>query len=110
MRRLVLAVALAAVLALAATASAGAQTFNVEATPQALPSFETPNEPGSITVPFALSSPPAVPEQRSYAELLELWQRAGAAYGVPWQVLGSINKIESNFGRNMGPSSAGAVG
>ena len=39
-----------------------------------------------------------------------LWQRAGAAYGVPWQVLAAINKIESNFGRNMGPSSAGAVG
>jgi murein DD-endopeptidase MepM/ murein hydrolase activator NlpD len=29
---------------------------------------------------------------------------------VPWQVLGAINKVESNFGRNMGPSSAGAVG
>jgi murein DD-endopeptidase MepM/ murein hydrolase activator NlpD len=29
---------------------------------------------------------------------------------VPWQVLGAINKIESNFGQNMGPSSAGAVG
>ena len=36
--------------------------------------------------------------------------RAGAAYGIPWQVLAAINKIESNFGRNMGPSSAGAVG
>ena len=35
---------------------------------------------------------------------------AGAAYGIPWQVLAAINKIESNFGRNMGPSSAGAVG
>ena len=32
------------------------------------------------------------------------------AYGVPWSVLASINKIESNFGRNMGPSSAGAIG
>ena len=37
-------------------------------------------------------------------------QRAGAAYGIPWQVLAAINKIESNFGRNMGPSSAGAIG
>ena len=35
---------------------------------------------------------------------------AGAAYGIPWQVLAAINKIESNFGRNMGPSSAGAIG
>ena len=28
----------------------------------------------------------------------------------PWTVLAAINKIESNFGRNMGPSSAGALG
>jgi murein DD-endopeptidase MepM/ murein hydrolase activator NlpD len=42
--------------------------------------------------------------------LQALWQQAGSAYGIPWQVLASINKIESNFGQNMGPSSAGAVG
>ncbi len=29
---------------------------------------------------------------------------------MPWQVLAAINKVESNFGRNMGPSSAGAIG
>ena len=46
----------------------------------------------------------------SYEELQALWARAGAAYGIPWQVLAAINKIESNFGRNMGPSSADAVG
>jgi murein DD-endopeptidase MepM/ murein hydrolase activator NlpD len=39
-----------------------------------------------------------------------MWQRAGATYGIPWQVLAAINKVESNFGRNMGPSSAGAIG
>ena len=43
-------------------------------------------------------------------QLETLWQRAGAAYGIRWQVLAAINKIESNFGRNMGPSSAGAIG
>ena len=37
-------------------------------------------------------------------------RRAGAAYGIPWSVLAAINKIESNFGQNMGPSSAGAIG
>ena len=30
--------------------------------------------------------------------------------GLPWQVLAAIARIESGFGRNMGPSSAGAVG
>ena len=53
---------------------------------------------------------PRSPSQLSYGELLDLWQKAGAAYGVPWNVLAAINKIESNFGRNMGPSSAGAIG
>ena len=60
--------------------------------------------------PASISSAPAAPEQLSYPQLLGLWQRAGAAYGIPWQVLAAINKVESNFGRNMGPSSAGAVG
>ena len=63
------------------------------------------------TTSTALVPPaPALPEQLDQAQLLGLWQGAGAQYGVPWQVLAAINKVESNFGRNMGPSSAGAVG
>jgi cell wall-associated NlpC family hydrolase len=42
--------------------------------------------------------------------LLPVYQACGTAYDVPWQVLAAINKIESGFGANMGPSSAGAVG
>ena len=42
--------------------------------------------------------------------LLPVYQAAGAQYGVPWEVLASINEIESNFGRNAGVSSAGALG
>jgi murein DD-endopeptidase MepM/ murein hydrolase activator NlpD len=99
MRRAVL--ALVAVLAAAPAA---------QAQPVALPSAATPNAPGAIVVPFSLSTPPAVPERRSYDQLLSLWRSAGSAYGVHWEVLGAINKIESNFGRNLGPSSAGAVG
>jgi murein DD-endopeptidase MepM/ murein hydrolase activator NlpD len=53
---------------------------------------------------------PATPAQLSYDQLLSLWQNAGHSYGIPWNVLAAINKIESNFGRNMGPSSAGAIG
>jgi murein DD-endopeptidase MepM/ murein hydrolase activator NlpD len=60
--------------------------------------------------PADLSTPPVAPEQLSYPQLLGLWQRAGAAYAIPWQVLAAINKVESNFGRSMGPSSAGAIG
>src|SRR5207247_1658053 len=43
-------------------------------------------------------------------QLSGLWHDAGAAYGIPWPVLAAINKVESDFGRNMGPSSAGAIG
>jgi murein DD-endopeptidase MepM/ murein hydrolase activator NlpD len=80
------------------------------APPASLPSHNFPNAPGDIVVPLALSSPPAVLEQRSYQQLLSLWHDAGTAYGVPWEVLAAINKIESDFGRNLSPSSAGAVG
>ena len=46
----------------------------------------------------------------SFAALRGIWQAAGATYGIPWQVLAAINKVETNFGANLGPSSAGAVG
>jgi murein DD-endopeptidase MepM/ murein hydrolase activator NlpD len=108
LRRALLVLAAVAILAPASTATA--QTFRIVAPSFGLPSYETPNEPGSIAMPFALSTPPPTPETRSYEQLLALWQRAGEDYGVPWQVLAAINKIESNFGGNMGPSSAGAVG
>lgn len=107
-RALILLAAVAALATLPAAASA--QTFRIVKQVTTLPSYEVPNGPGAIKVPLALSTPPARPAVRSYGELLALWQDAGAAYGVPWQVLGAINKIESNFGQNMGPSSAGALG
>src|SRR4029077_17210780 len=78
--------------------------------PFSLPSAATPNVPGSISVPVSFTSPPATVQQLPVSALNVLWQRAGSTYGIPWQVLASINKIESNFGQNMGPSSAGAVG
>ncbi|MDX6679719.1 MAG: hypothetical protein QOE31_3771 [Solirubrobacteraceae bacterium] len=42
--------------------------------------------------------------------LLPIYQAAAAQYGVPWEILASINEIESDFGRNAGVSSAGALG
>jgi hypothetical protein len=93
------------------TGTASADTFRlVPAAPVGLPSADVPNLPGEIVVPPAFTERPAQVETRSPAQLEALWQGAGAAYGVPWSVLASINKVESNFGRNMGPSSAGAIG
>ena len=42
--------------------------------------------------------------------LLPIYQACGAEYGIPWEVLASINKIETAFGTNTNVSSAGAVG
>jgi murein DD-endopeptidase MepM/ murein hydrolase activator NlpD len=99
------------VIALAGTAGTarGDDTFAVVPGTFTLPSADYPNG-GALVLPPAWTAPPAQPAQLSYDELLDLWKKAGEAYGVPWNVLAAINKIESNFGRNMGPSSAGAIG
>jgi murein DD-endopeptidase MepM/ murein hydrolase activator NlpD len=96
MKRLVL-VALVAGLAATASASAGQ-----------LPSAATPNL-STVLFPQLLVAP-AQPQALTFEQLQPIWQGAGQAYGVPWSVLAAINKVESNFGQNMGPSSAGAIG
>ncbi len=42
--------------------------------------------------------------------LLPIYQACGTEYGIPWEVLAAINKIETGFGTNLNLSSAGAVG
>ena len=42
--------------------------------------------------------------------LLPIYQACGTEYGIPWQVLAAINKIETGFGTNLNVSSAGAEG
>jgi hypothetical protein len=42
--------------------------------------------------------------------LLPIYQAAGIEYDCPWQVLAAINEIETDYGRNLSVSSAGAVG
>jgi hypothetical protein len=42
--------------------------------------------------------------------LLSIYQAAGIEYDVPWQVLAAINEVETDYGRNLSVSSAGAVG
>ncbi len=42
--------------------------------------------------------------------LLPIYQACGTEYGIPWQILASINKIETAFGTNLNVSSAGAMG
>ena len=42
--------------------------------------------------------------------LIPIYQAAGIEYQVPWQVLAAINEIETDYGRNLSISSAGAEG
>ncbi|HMI71365.1 MAG TPA: lytic murein transglycosylase [Solirubrobacteraceae bacterium] len=42
--------------------------------------------------------------------LLPIYQAAGIEYGVRWEVLAAINEIETDYGRNLNVSTAGAVG
>ncbi|HWD11131.1 MAG TPA: lytic murein transglycosylase, partial [Solirubrobacteraceae bacterium] len=42
--------------------------------------------------------------------LLPIYQAAGTAFGIPWQVLAAINEVETDYGRDLSVSSAGAEG
>jgi cell wall-associated NlpC family hydrolase len=97
MRRLLPVVA--AVLALAAASTASADTFRV-VHPHAS------RGASASVIPFTETQSGGM----SFGALRGIWQAAGSRYGIPWQVLAAINKVETDFGRNLGPSSAGAVG
>jgi cell wall-associated NlpC family hydrolase len=62
--------------------------------------------PNSKVIPFTVAQNGPM----SFAVLRGIWQAAGSTYGIPWEVLAAINKVETNFGQNLGPSSAGAIG
>jgi murein DD-endopeptidase MepM/ murein hydrolase activator NlpD len=42
--------------------------------------------------------------------LLPIYQAAGIQFGIRWEILAAINEIETDYGRNLNVSSAGAVG
>jgi len=74
----------------------------------------SPAAPG-FTVAPAMSAPLGVPNFfidnfRIPPFLLPIYQAAGIQYSVPWQVLAAINEIETDYGRNLSVSSAGALG
>ena len=110
-RALAAACSLALVLAGAARADALPWSFRTRLRCQlpCLPSASRRTRRATISLSRTTRRSPRS-EQLRYPQLRALWQRAGARYGIPWQVLAAINKVESNFGRNMGPSSAGAIG
>ena len=74
----------------------------------------TPANPG-----YAVATPGAAPigvpnffidKFRIPPFLLPVYQAAGMEYGVRWEVLAAINEIETDYGRNLNVSTAGALG
>ena len=86
------------------------------ATAQATPGAAVAGSPGDT----ALAAIPAVPRAgvpsyfidsfRIPVFLLPILQAAGTEYGVRWEILAAINEIETDYGRNLNVSSAGATG
>jgi hypothetical protein len=75
----------------------------------------TPSNPGFIDVLPGPSTATGVPnfiirKFRVPPFLLSIYQAAGIEYGVRWEVLAAINEIETDYGRNLNVSSAGALG
>ena len=73
--------------------------------------------PANPTYSFALPGPAPIGVPNFFIDsfqippfLLPIYQAAGIEYSVPWQVLAGINEIETDYGRNLSVSSAGAVG
>ena len=80
--------------------------------PDGSPTAANPNfldsGPGNLQ---ALGVPNVVIEKfRIPHFLIPMFQAAGSEYGVRWEHLAAIMEIESNYGENLGPSSAGAIG
>jgi murein DD-endopeptidase MepM/ murein hydrolase activator NlpD len=80
-------------------------------TPSGVP---TPSNP---TYSFSLPGPAPIGVPNFFINsfqippfLLPIYQAAGIEYDVPWQVLAAINEIETDYGRNLSVSTAGAVG
>ena len=70
-----------------------------------------------VTLGVAISSrdnavpvSPAVTIEPIPPQLLPIYHRAGAKYHLPWAVLAGINRVETDFGRDLSVSSAGAIG
>jgi murein DD-endopeptidase MepM/ murein hydrolase activator NlpD len=74
----------------------------------------TPDNP---TFSLALPGPAPIGVPNFFIEkfrippfLLPIYQAAGIEYGIRWEVLAAINEIETDYGRNLNVSTAGAVG
>ena len=96
---------------LSRTAGAGSSAEGTRAGQPAIsPSALTPSLPFSLQSSIAGVPGFFIESFRIPPFLLPIFQAAGTAYGVPWQVLAAINEVETDYGTNLDTSSAGAIG
>jgi len=94
-----------------ASAGAGSSAAGTRAGQPAIsPSALTPSLPFSLQSSIAGVPGFFIESFRIPPFLLPIFQAAGTAYGVPWQVLAAINEVETDYGRDLSVSSAGAEG
>jgi murein DD-endopeptidase MepM/ murein hydrolase activator NlpD len=81
------------------------------------PATHAPPAPSNPTFSLAQPGPAAVGVPNFFIDkfrippfLLPIYQAAGVEYGVRWEILAAINEIETDYGRNLNVSSAGALG
>jgi hypothetical protein len=80
-------------------------------TAQGVPTTTNPTLSVAIPGPAPIGVPNFFIEKfRIPPFLLPIYQAAGIEYGVRWEVLAAINEIETDYGRNLNVSSAGALG
>ena len=74
-------------------------------------SFQVQVWPVLSLKPLPLRLPVSVPSGTGIpADQLAAMQQESQATGIPWQIFAAIARIESDFGRNMSTSWAGAIG
>ncbi|HWX44331.1 MAG TPA: lytic murein transglycosylase, partial [Solirubrobacteraceae bacterium] len=74
------------------------------------PSTLTPPLPGSLGTPISGVPNFFIESFGIPPFLLPIYEAAGTAYGIPWQILAAINEVETDYGRDLNVSSAGAEG
>ena len=76
------------------------------------PSASNPTFMDALVGPAKVTSVPNFVIRQFHVPLflLPIYQAAGIQYGIRWEVLAAINEIETDYGRNLNVSSAGAVG
>jgi murein DD-endopeptidase MepM/ murein hydrolase activator NlpD len=94
-----------------AGSSEGSSSAGVRAKHRA-PSPSTLTPPLPLALQSSISGVPSffIESFRIPPFLLPIYQAAGTAYGIPWQVLAAINEVETDYGRDLSVSSAGAEG